>query len=119
MKPTDESREFGKRITAIRTEQNLSQTAFAEKIGCTKNTVSRYETGETKMDVFTMKKIAETFNVRFEDFFPEFVEPVENIEMPDLWKQAEQLNGKNRETLENAMAAMIKGFLAEENQNRS
>lgn len=119
MKPTDESREFGKRITAIRTGQKLSQTAFAEKIGCTKNTVSRYETGETKMDVFTMKKIAETFNVRFEDFFPEFVELEENVEMSALWKRAEQLNGKNREILENVMAAMIKGLLAEENRNRS
>ena len=55
--------ELGKRISILRKLLGLTQEEFGEKIGKTKTTISRYESGERNPDKTTIKMISEKFNV--------------------------------------------------------
>lgn len=50
-------------ISGIRKQHDLSQEDFAEKLYVTRQTVSRWENGETTPTIDTLKAIAETFDV--------------------------------------------------------
>jgi transcriptional regulator with XRE-family HTH domain len=54
---------LGKRIRYLREKNNLSQKAFAEKIGITNAVLSRYELGERKPDPEMLKNIADCLDV--------------------------------------------------------
>jgi transcriptional regulator with XRE-family HTH domain len=49
---------LGQRLLAIRTEANLTQQAFAEAIGVTRQTVTRWETGTRSPDLLQLEAIA-------------------------------------------------------------
>lgn len=57
------SNNLGKRIRYLRETNNLSQKAFAEKLGITNTQLSRYELGERKPDPEMISKIADHFDV--------------------------------------------------------
>ena len=43
--------EIGNKISELRKKNNLSQEALAEKIGVTRQTISKWELGETSPDI--------------------------------------------------------------------
>ena len=45
------------------TSSNLTQNAFAEKLGISRSTIGMYETGAREPDFETLEKIADYFNV--------------------------------------------------------
>lgn len=57
---------IGERIKKVRKTNNLTQQAFAEKIGTTQNTVTRYETDTRTPPHAVIALICRTFNVREE-----------------------------------------------------
>ena len=54
---------LGKRIWQIRTEHNLSQEEFAEKLGTTRQTVSRWELDQTFPEIAKIVLISKIFSV--------------------------------------------------------
>lgn len=55
--------DIGKRLKALREEQNLTQEDVGNKIGVTKATVNRYETGEIDIKRTIAIKLGNLFNV--------------------------------------------------------
>ena len=53
-------------IVLLRHQNQMSQSALAEKLFVTPQAVSRWERGETEPDVETIKKLAEVFEVTVE-----------------------------------------------------
>ena len=54
---------LGQRIHQIRTDHNLSQEAFAEKLGTTRQTVSRWELDQTYPEIAKIVLISRVFSV--------------------------------------------------------
>lgn len=55
--------EIGNRILELRKQHNLSQEQLAEKIGVARQTISKWELGETSPDIDQTKKLSKLFNV--------------------------------------------------------
>lgn len=58
---------IGQVIKEIRTKNNLSQQAFAEKFGVTYQAVSKWENGKNIPDIATIKEICKEYNLKLED----------------------------------------------------
>lgn len=55
------------KIQDLRKKHNLSQEELAEKIGVARQTISKWELGETSPDLKQAKKIADIFNVNLDE----------------------------------------------------
>lgn len=60
----------GLKIKEFRTGNRLTQKDLAEKLGVTKQTVSRYEKGERKANQDILFALCDIFGVTIDDFFP-------------------------------------------------
>ena len=60
----------GLKIKEMRLSKGMNQDDLAHLLGTTKQSVSRYETGERKADQDVLFKLSEVFNVCIDDFFP-------------------------------------------------
>lgn len=54
---------IGKFIAELRKEQNMTQEEFAEKLGVTNKSVSRWENGKTLPDLSMITILAKEFHV--------------------------------------------------------
>lgn len=54
---------FNIRFKELRTMMKWTQTETAAKLGCSKSTISMYESGSREPDYETLEKIADLFNV--------------------------------------------------------
>lgn len=59
--------DIGNRILEFRKQKNLSQEDLAEKIGVTRQTISKWELGETTPDIKQINKIVESFDIDLSD----------------------------------------------------
>lgn len=55
--------EIGNKILELRKKNNLSQEALAEKIGVSRQTISKWELGETSPNIKQAKELSKVFNV--------------------------------------------------------
>lgn len=58
---------FCDNLTELRKLQNLSQEELAEKIGVSRQTLSKYETGESLPDIEKCMALADVFGVSMDD----------------------------------------------------
>lgn len=75
-----ELKEFvGNKIKHLRTEHRMTQGDLADKLGTTKQTISRYENGIRKANQDVLFELCNVFDVTIDDFFPQpDVEDIEN-----------------------------------------
>lgn len=59
--------EIGNKILELRKKNNLSQEVLAEKVGVARQTISKWELGETSPDLKQSKKLSEIFNVSLDE----------------------------------------------------
>ena len=59
--------EFGEKIQQLRKNKNLSQEALAEKVGVARQTISKWELGETSPDLKQSKQLAKVFEVSLDE----------------------------------------------------
>ena len=59
--------EVGKHIRKIRKEKNLTQDELAERLHCTRQTVSNYETGKSEPDISLLIELAGVLQVEIGD----------------------------------------------------
>ena len=58
---------FKDNLISLRKINNLSQEQLAEKLGISRQTLSKYETGESVPDIEKCKVIADYFGVSLDD----------------------------------------------------
>ena len=58
---------FADNLIELRKNHNLSQEELAEKIGVSRQTLSKYETGESLPDIEKSKLLADAFGVSIDD----------------------------------------------------
>ena len=66
----DLSKYVGSQIKKLRESRGLDQQSFADKIGTSRVNVARYETGTRKANQDILFKIAQSFNININYFFP-------------------------------------------------
>ena len=59
--------EIGNKILELRKKANLSQEELAEKVGVTRQTISKWELEETSPDIAQAKKISQIFKVSLDE----------------------------------------------------
>lgn len=63
---------IGNKLVELRKKENLTQEQLAEKIGVSRQTISKWELGETAPDIKQAKKIADILNVNINDLIGNF-----------------------------------------------
>lgn len=74
------SKYIGSKIRYYRELKNLTQDELAEQLGTTRQSISRYETGERKANQDILFELADIFKISINKFFPS-VENVSSIEI--------------------------------------
>ena len=59
--------EIGNKISELRKKNGLSQEELAEKIGVARQTISKWELGETSPDIKQSKELSKIFNVSLDE----------------------------------------------------
>lgn len=59
--------EIGKKIMDLRKKKGLSQEELAEKVGVARQTISKWELGETSPDLKQAKELSKIFNVSLDE----------------------------------------------------
>lgn len=59
--------EIGNKILELRKQHNLSQEQLAEKMGVARQTISKWELGETSPDLVQSKLLSQIFNVSLDE----------------------------------------------------
>ena len=59
--------EIGNRILELRKKRNITQEQLAEKVGVSRQTISKWELGETAPDLVQAKKLSKIFNISLDD----------------------------------------------------
>lgn len=59
--------EIGNKILELRKKNNLSQEQLAEKMGVARQTISKWELGETSPDLIQAKELSKIFKVSLDD----------------------------------------------------
>ena len=59
--------DLGKKVASLRKKNNLTQESLAEKIGVTRQTISKWELGETSPDIKQAKLLAAEFNISLDE----------------------------------------------------
>lgn len=76
---------LGKKIAELRKKNNLSQEELAEKVGVARQTISKWEIGDTTSDINQVKIISKIFNISIDELVDNdinnvIVEKVSNTE---------------------------------------
>lgn len=58
---------LGEKIRILREKRGYSQTEFADKIGVSRQSISKWENGETTPDAHNLKSIANLFNISLDE----------------------------------------------------
>ena len=58
---------MGNKILELRKQNHMSQEQLAEKIGVARQTISKWELGETSPDIEQSKKLAQIFQVSLDE----------------------------------------------------
>lgn len=58
-------------LKKVRIERNMSQKEVAMKIGVTATTICRYESGKRKLPLEIAKKLADVFDISWQQFYEE------------------------------------------------
>ena len=76
---------FGKKLSSLRKQANLTQTDLAEKLNVSRQAVTKWENGSGLPDLDNIKKISSIFNVSVDELLDY---KIENIKLePDLTKE--------------------------------
>ena len=73
---TTKKRTIGDMIRFYRMSRNLSQARLAEMIGVSTSTIGMYETGRREPNMDTIEALADAFNIKKRDLFPDDDNPV-------------------------------------------
>ena len=85
---------LGSSLFQARKKSGLSQEEVAEKLGVSRQTISKWETDETVPDIYQAKKMARLYNVSLDDLI-EF-----DVELNKIKEMIEKTDGKLEEKID-------------------
>ena len=94
--------EFGQKLREVRTAKGYTQQALAEKLYVTRQTVSRWESGNRYPDLETLKKISAELEVSVDELLStesdldEVETTTEEEKIPVVFEKSKERNIKNR-----------------------
>ena len=91
---------FNEKLSVIRKQKNLSQEALAEELNVARQTISKWELGETTPEMDKLVKLSEIFDISLDELIKDDVEVV-NEENP---------NDTNTEKLAGITIKILKGI---------
>lgn len=98
--------DIGSRIRNLRKTRGLKQEFLADKLNISINAVSQYETGKRSVDLNTIKKLSEIFDVPTDYFIDE------NFTLGTTPKESEEVKPISQQSLNYTMA-LLKGLINE------
>ena len=69
---TSEQQRLQKLLRQIRTDAGLKQTDLAERLGQSQSFVSKYESGERRLDLLELRQICEKIGLSLSEFVSKF-----------------------------------------------
>ena len=105
--------ETGERIRERRVLLGISQETLAETVGVTRNSISRYENGQTEMKLDVMYKICDFLKITPSDISPSRFREVSEVdeEINEIAVMYKQLDKENRhiafKTIKTLLESMI------------
>ena len=105
--------ETGERIRERRVLLGISQETLAEAVGVTRNSISRYENGQTEMKLDVMYKICDFLKITPSDISPSRFREVSEVdeEINEIAVMYKQLDKENRhiafKTIKTLLESMI------------
>lgn len=107
--------ELGKKMHQLRKMSSLTQEQLAEKLGVSRQTISKWESGSSVPDLESMVRFSRLFQVSLDDLLEEeesMAEKSEKLNMEDLM----EINRRNRKMtllLTGGLIFLMVGVLAE------
>ena len=92
--------EIGNKILELRKKNNLSQEKLAEQVGVSRQTISKWELGETSPDLKQSKKLSEIFNVSLDELVNNSKKEINN----------EVVNDTNTQKLSGLLIKILEGI---------
>lgn len=92
--------EIGNKILELRKKNNLSQEKLAEQVGVARQTISKWELGETSPDLKQSKKLSEIFNISLDVL----------VNTPKNETNNEVVNDTNTQKLAEIILKILKGI---------
>ncbi len=106
---------FAERLKEARKAANLSQQALADKIGRTKSTISRWESGERNPKMFEMVELENILGIQARDLMFGEQEITDTI-LPKISQVSSELNKQRQEKVLNFATAQLDEQKLEENK---
>lgn len=92
---TDDERSFfialGQRIAALRKERGLTQVQLAEQLGVSQQTVTAYESGNRRVPISHLPRLAALLGISIESLLGEQPKAAKRGPAPKLQQQLEQV----------------------------
>ncbi|SHH54180.1 Transcriptional regulator, contains XRE-family HTH domain [Caloranaerobacter azorensis DSM 13643] len=89
--------DIGARIREIRKNNNMTMTELAKKVGLTQPQLSRIENNINMVQLDTLEKICEVFNMSLSEFFKD--QNSNNVSLDDVVKELQNLTPSQLEAI--------------------
>jgi transcriptional regulator with XRE-family HTH domain len=114
---------IGERIKELRTQKGMTQQELAQIIGITYTSISYWESGKSKPDIFQIQKLADYFNVTIDYIYGKDNDDLESKlqndkELRTLFRKAVDLNDEKKGKLNNILKASINALWDEESNDK-
>ena len=105
--------ETGERIRERRVLLGISQETLAEAVGVTRNSISRYENGQTEMKLDVLYKICDFLKITPSDISPSRFRKVNEVdeEINEIAVMYKQLDKENRHIAFKTIKTMLKSMI--------
>ena len=105
--------ETGERIRERRVLLGISQETLAEAVGVTRNSISRYENGQTEMKLDVLYKICDFLKITPSDISPSRFRKVNEVdeEINEIAVMYKQLDKENRHIAFKTIRTLLKSMI--------
>ena len=105
--------ETGERIRERRVLLGISQETLAEAVGVTRNSISRYENGQTEMKLDVLYKICDFLKITPSDISPSRFRKVNEVdeEINEIAVMYKQLDKENRHIAFKTIKTLLKSMI--------
>lgn len=103
--------EIGRRVRMVREERNMTQKKLAEKVIVSSSSITRLESGQTMVSVFTIVRIAEVLNVPISYLLFGYEEENDISGVHDIVKKLDKCSADQKKLLLQSFEKILDAFL--------
>jgi transcriptional regulator with XRE-family HTH domain len=103
---------IGQRIKKIREEKSMTQKKLAEKVMVSPSSITRLESGQTMVSVFTIIKIAEVLNTSISFLLSGDEDDLNKSDILEIAKKLDRCTAEQREVLLQSFGNILDAFFS-------